>query len=586
MKKIILIATIAIVVVGAFIGTLAVMNTPRRVVERSLTGVVENVMKRDEMKPIVGILTEGSVQLKVNTTESDHNIFDIPQGIDMSGKLFISKDGVMLQNMQFYYDGVQLAGDAYMGEDSIYVKNDDVLNGIWGVVRGSASEEFQNSVFAYGSGSPYAMDEYSYKHYLNMLEAYDEKADIELRKDIEQISKRYVKDVWDIVCSHAEFESDNDKLRIGGERISVRVITVTVDTHAMAGIVEEVYDYIADDDDLADCIEKYGDIYGDILETEYGIHDVSEYYDDWLDELDKEVERLIDELDHEKSDSIEVKVITPKMSSTLLKLEVSYGSEDWFTAEFGQQGIKKADTIRLDIYGDTYVYKIEQDDSERYEATLSVNNDESISLSVNRKRETYQLTVEKMKIRGSFIRKSNETTLTVETIDYDDVTENIYVELVLKEKDQMPKAEKDIESIFSVDSSILEQWEINWRKETNQTAETTDKDVIMEETEPLVWEDIAVYLIIKDGSYTVSDDIVFYSGYNPTLGDIIEKYCSDWGYDTPFDENGILKNIGDVRAENGRRWKAYNEAEGQSKAFEFIYDHRVNDGDCIVLVLE
>ena len=96
---------------------------------------------------------------------------------------------------------------------------------------------------------------------------------------------------------------------------------------------------------------------------------------------------------------------------------------------------------------------------------------------------------------------------------------------------------------------------------------------------------INVSLIIKEGS------TVKYKGSTSckgTLGDAIEMFCAGEFEEeiTCFDENGILKTIGELTAGDGQRWKAYYEDEGQSKAFESIKDQTLAEGKTVVIVLE
>ena len=96
---------------------------------------------------------------------------------------------------------------------------------------------------------------------------------------------------------------------------------------------------------------------------------------------------------------------------------------------------------------------------------------------------------------------------------------------------------------------------------------------------------ITVKLIIKDGSSTKYEESITCNG---TLGDAIEMFCAGEFEEeiTCFDENGILKTIGELTAGDGKRWKAYYEDEGQSKAFESIKDQTLAEGKTVVIVLE
>ncbi len=97
---------------------------------------------------------------------------------------------------------------------------------------------------------------------------------------------------------------------------------------------------------------------------------------------------------------------------------------------------------------------------------------------------------------------------------------------------------------------------------------------------------IRVNLVIKDGSTTVYEGDTLCDG---TLGDAIENFCTDYFEEeiVCFDENDILKTIGELTAADGKRWKAwYEEEEGQSKAFESIKTQPLLDGKTVVICLE
>ena len=111
------------------------------------------------------------------------------------------------------------------------------------------------------------------------------------------------------------------------------------------------------------------------------------------------------------------------------------------------------------------------------------------------------------------------------------------------------------------------------KSEETTAAETTAKTTV------------EVTLIIKDGSSTKYEGTTICNG---TLGHAIEMFCAGEFEEeiTCFDENGILKTIGELTAGDGKRWKAYYEDEGQSKAFESIKDQALAEGKTVVIVLE
>ena len=96
---------------------------------------------------------------------------------------------------------------------------------------------------------------------------------------------------------------------------------------------------------------------------------------------------------------------------------------------------------------------------------------------------------------------------------------------------------------------------------------------------------VTVNLVIKDGSTVVYKDYISCDG---TLGNAIEMFCAEQFEEeiTCFDENGILRTIGELTASDGKRWRAWYEDEGQSKAFESIKTQQLFDGKTVVICLD
>ncbi len=96
---------------------------------------------------------------------------------------------------------------------------------------------------------------------------------------------------------------------------------------------------------------------------------------------------------------------------------------------------------------------------------------------------------------------------------------------------------------------------------------------------------VQVKLIIKDGSTTKWEEEVTCNG---TLGHAIEMFCAG-EFDEEFEifnDMGLLAAIGDLKAGDGKSFKAYYEDEGQSKAFASIKDQALVNGKTVVIVLE
>ena len=94
---------------------------------------------------------------------------------------------------------------------------------------------------------------------------------------------------------------------------------------------------------------------------------------------------------------------------------------------------------------------------------------------------------------------------------------------------------------------------------------------------------VEITLIIKNGSTTVDESTITCDG---TLGNAIELYCAGEGYEEEcFNTSGILTAIGELTTADGKRWSAYYEDQGSSKAFASIKDQAVENGKTVVVVL-
>ncbi len=98
---------------------------------------------------------------------------------------------------------------------------------------------------------------------------------------------------------------------------------------------------------------------------------------------------------------------------------------------------------------------------------------------------------------------------------------------------------------------------------------------------------ISVTLVIKNGSGAeVANEIITYSGENPTLGEILSNYCAAHGYEEPFDENELLSAIGELTPGEGEYWIAYYESEGKNEAFDSIKNQPVANGEKVIVAID
>ena len=469
MKKLIIVAVAAVLVFsGALAGVIAFLNTPERVAANALVGVLEDLGKREELAPLGKVLTKGSISFEAGSeTLSDL----IGEEFDVEGKIYFSEKAVMLDELKFKYSDVKLTGGLYFDENRIYVKNSEIMGGAWGLERGQLEDDWQSSVFAPKSGSEVALDEGMFNAIGEVLAALDEEMDKEMVKDLQKVIERYGKKAWDLFCEHAEFESGKDSVRINKERKNARVITITVDGDAVATIVEDMVEYIVEDDKLKDLVVKYGDRFADMLEEYADIEDIDDTYDELMKQLEDSADDIVDGIEATVTEDIVVTVVTPTLSSDLLMLTVEYDDIEVVSVEFGHEGLAKTDNITVNIAGVYEAsYKISENTKDEYESSLTFMGQEIATLEIDKDKESYVLTLNDLcKVRGDMSTKGKTHPLTVDYIGIyetsfdgssvlDEEFKGLGITVIFNEKDKMPKPEEDFDSLLSLNEEELEKW--------------------------------------------------------------------------------------------------------------------------------
>lgn len=461
MKKLIIIAVVAFLVFSGALGTIiGMVNTPERVAANALSNAFEDLAERNELAPLTKILSGGSVALSIED-DGLYELMGVEGDCEIGGKLYFSEDAFMLDELLISLDDKSLSGSLYFSEDLIYVTNEEILDGSWGIKRGELVENWEDSLFAPDSDSDVALDEDTFALVGEVLKALDEEVDKELMKDMEKLAERYTKKAWKLICEHATFESDTESVRLNGERKNARVITITVDGEATAAIMEEMCNYILDDDKLVKLVEKYGDRFATILEDQFDIDDVVEAFEDALKELEDNMDEMIDSIEDTMEDELVVTVVTSTMSSKLLKFSVSYDRTDYVTVEFGHDGVRDTECISVDIYeGAEIVYEITENTKDDLEAELSVNDTTIAVLAIDKDKDEYELElVDLCIIEGVLESKSDVTRLTIDTVKVgEEKYDDLGIVLTLDEKDKMPSPAKNVQPILALTMEDIEEW--------------------------------------------------------------------------------------------------------------------------------
>ena len=200
MKKTLLItATVFVVLISVLVFVAIILNSPSLVATRAVAGAVDDFSARKEFKPIIDTLSSafeyGSMDVSFkNLTENGGDYWD--KETSFMGKLYFSKNAMLLDDVNLTLNGERISGEAYVSDEYIYVKEDNILKGTCGVYLPEFEYELKNSIFAPDSGSKYALDRDTYDRIITLNKNREDSKDIE--KDIERLSRRVGRDVWKI----------------------------------------------------------------------------------------------------------------------------------------------------------------------------------------------------------------------------------------------------------------------------------------------------------------------------------------------------------------------------------------------------
>ncbi|MBQ8447867.1 MAG: hypothetical protein IJX27_02920 [Clostridia bacterium] len=465
-------------------------NQPENVAKDAVLGVIKDFTEREEINPIYNMVQGGSLEASLGEVTfvegEERNTVKTP----VSGKMYFGKKALMLENFSADIEGVKIAGDVYISNDLVYVNEEEFLGGAYGFTLEDAIDDIEDSILNPDSGSKYAIDREMYDAMIALLEEIQEVDNEEFKKDVEKIGKKYMDKLWKAVCKHAEFESETDKVKLNGDKTSVRVVTITIDNDAVAGIVETMYEFLEDDDSIEKFLEKYEDYFDVAFDYFVAIGlpvsegDILDMYEDAIDEIGDNIDDIVESIEDGSEFEVVVSMATPKLSSKLLKLEVeaefSGYDQKIVTIDFGPKGLKKTNMVTVEVAGMEVVYEIETNDSKKYEACLEVMDEEVLTIAIDKSKDKFNVRVNLdetsyIEANGSFVEKGSTVTIgldeikscyesfalnpdtgaydiptTDETVTYTDL------EVIIKEKDKMPSAPKDYTTIADIKEADID----------------------------------------------------------------------------------------------------------------------------------
>ena len=470
-KKKIILASVLFVLIGALTTFLLILNAPKNVALRAAKNFIGDIVKREEIKPIYKTFKGGSVELSVDKIieKEDDVTEDILNGDYFSGKIYFGKNKIMIDDFDSKIAGVELKGQLYASADEVYIDEEKIIGEAYGTKFVNFADELKRSIFAPDSGSGYALSQDVFDQIIDAFDDIDNTKDAS--KDLSKTLKKAIKDVIKIVFDNAEISSEKEKIKLDGNKIKVRTVSITIDADAMSNIIDEVYDYLCTSDVILDYIEEYGDV---------------EAYEELMEDLEDDIDDICDAIDDDDDfDTLEIRISTPKRKAKLLKLEVISGKDTVFELDCGKKGIKKTDSVTIEFDGAEITYQIEEDNRKVFSSFIRIDEgsfEVIISLEIDRKEDSYTITctsfdeygdkkyVDKYTIKGDFSKKRDTINMTVDKITTKHSYENSYTtnesvttyevngKIVIDSKDKMPDASKSYKKISDIKESDLDEW--------------------------------------------------------------------------------------------------------------------------------
>ena len=479
LRRLIIFIVVVVAVLGIAVAGYWFLNSPEVVAYRALRMAAIDFTEREEIEPLLNTFKKGSAEFNLNKITKGN---EVPFDGQASGKLYFSSNAFtgnafMLSDFTFKYDSIDINGDLYISDEEIYVDESQVLQGAYGAKLDELADDLSKSIFAPSSNSQYALDQETYDIIIKTLESLEDN-DV-FSKDSKKLSKKVGKDISKIIMSYAETNSEIKEVTIDGKTMEVRIITFSFDAAAKQSIIRDVYKYLCESEDIAEFIDENEDTLAPMLENIYGIKcegSLRSEYTKWLTDAEDDVEKLCDKLKY--SNTSDVTLTTNKKGVKLLKLELA-SKDTSISLDFGSEGAKEADEIKLVTSDFSITYAIQDNDSSQRKMTLTLQLGHvtllKSVLSINYSDERYTLVLSgratdtidfRIAIPGSISKKGKTTTFTVDSLEIlylegtriQDTTFNLDLSVTLNTTDKMPKPIMQYQSITVITDQDVHNW--------------------------------------------------------------------------------------------------------------------------------
>lgn len=433
-------------------------TTADGIARAALEGFFTDLFARQELDYFFGMLTEGSLGISATGKNgAPSELFG-----KISGKMYFSfadeKPGFMIDDATWEYDETKISADLYMGQDMIYLSNDNILGGTYGIIMGNLSNDFENSIFATDDDFHLRDD---FRQMISVyLEYLESGKGAEYTEKLQKLAEKYLNLLLDTFFENVEYEMVNETVTSGTSSFEGRAITVKITPATLNAVITTLLDTIKADTELRDFMLNYivevKNLAGDMGVNIGDIGDENAAYDEMIDMIE-EAKVEWDEFyasgtEEEKNTSVDIKLVTPKDSVVLSQLSFydhtdidSTGDEDpLFTLDLGEKGIKETERIAVSVSNSTLEVLIKQTES-NYDLSVRLTDkyrsEDLFSLKLNNQNHTCVCTLptEDWTLSGTYTANGDAVTISLNKVEmYGEVTDDFVVTLNMKKKDTMP----------------------------------------------------------------------------------------------------------------------------------------------------
>ena len=468
MKKVIWIIAIALILlIGGSVTALAIANMPENVALRSLSGAIEDFTKREEFESL-GELYGSSITASLSTATLRGD--DLLEGSSFTGKLYVSKNALMLTDVDLVAGDKRLTGEFYISNNMIYIKEDNIFGGAYGARLSKLEHQLKNSIFFPNKNMSVALSEEEYNKILDALHDDDK-----LTKDTEKLSNKVAKDLRKILRNNAEFKSSNDGT-------GKRTVTLTLTPKKLSNLLRETVEYFQNSEDIRDFIKEYEEQLRERLSALNIVinGDLLDKYENAVEKFEKAANNIRISLG-DGAESLSVIITTPKFQAKLIGLEVKSGNKSTLSLVCGDDGMKESESISL-VMGEnifSYESKIGEDELDLLIHAKTADNT-SVSFSVKASADDEIFSAElntttgsspreqksKLSLSGSMTKIGDKTTLSINELTSTDIygrkqTLKLNLTIKIDENDKMPRPIRN----FTTPDKVTYDEAFKWQNE-------------------------------------------------------------------------------------------------------------------------